>query len=104
MITDKIVEELKAALTTTNGKIPMWFIEDQARKAKVTYMKLSPNMRVCVMKLPFGAEVLGVAQVLDAKNDVEIIGNETAFADAKSKLWDVFGVLTLALTLNRLER
>lgn len=57
----------------------------------INYHRLTPSMRVCVIILPTGHEVIGVAQVLNAKNDVKAIGNKIAYNDAKEKLWEVVG-------------
>lgn len=92
-----IVKELKKAMDSNDGKIPFSFIEEQADKAKKTFARLTPNTRVCVLTLETGHEVVGVAQVLDSKNDVEDIGNKIALDRAKNELWASFGAIAKVL-------
>lgn len=88
--------EVQAAVSGNEGKLPVSFINNQLELATITYTQLTPNMRVCVIHLQSGHEVIGVAQVLDAANDVEAIGNEVAFTNAKNELWKVFGAIALS--------
>jgi len=88
--------DVLAAVATNGGKLPYSFIESQVAAGTVTYTHLTPNMRVCVIHLQSGHEVIGVAQVLDAANDVEEIGNDVALANATDELWKVFGAIALA--------
>jgi len=84
------------AVAGYNGKLPPQFIEEEVANGTTTYTHLTPNMRVCVIRLKSGHEVIGVAQVLDASNDVEAIGNSVALTNAKNELWKVFGAIALS--------
>ena len=88
---------LTAALDSNSGRIPFNFIEAEVASAKVTYLHPTDSMRLCIIKLQSGHEVIGVAQVLDANNDVEAIGNSVALQNATNELWKVFGNIALAL-------
>lgn len=85
------VKDLAAALDGNRGKIPVTFIMDMIAKSRVTHTHLTPNMRVCVIRTTDGHEVIGVAQVLDAANDVPEIGQEIAYKRASDELWAVYG-------------
>lgn len=89
----ELVGRLKTALDNNDGKIPFEFIKDEVEhhNEEVIFHQLTPNMRVCVIRLKSGHEVLGVAQVLDAKNDEEEIGNQVAYGNAINELWKTFG-------------
>lgn len=91
-----LYHEVKEAVASNNGKLPAAFIDKQVEAGTTTYTHLTPNMRVCVIRLQSGHEVIGVAQVLDSNNDVEEIGNSVAFTNAKNELWKVFGAIALA--------
>lgn len=82
---------LKEHLASNNGKISPSFIQSVANTANVIYQQVTPSMRICVLQLPSGHEVYGVAQVLDPKNDVEAIGNAVAYKNAVEELWKVCG-------------
>ena len=88
--------EVQQAISNNGGKLPVSFINKEVGAAEVTHTHLTPNMRVCVIRLQSGHEVIGVAQVLDAANDVEKIGQEVAFTNAKNELWKVFGAIALS--------
>lgn len=88
--------EVQEAVATNGGKLPPSFIMEQVDSATVTYTHLTPNMRVCVIRLVSGHEVIGVAQVLNAANDVEAIGNSVAYDNAVNELWKVFGAIALS--------
>jgi len=104
MVDNNIISELKDALVVSGGVLPSWFVEDQARKANVTYFKLSDKTRVCLMGLEFGLEIVGKSIVLDAKRDVMVISEEAAFEDAKRQLVVVLNTLVLGMTNGRFER
>ena len=87
--------EVHQAIANNGGKLPISFINEEVDNATVIHTQLTPNMRVCVIRLESGHEVIGVAQVLDAANDVETIGQEVAFTNAKNELWKVFGAIAL---------
>ena len=88
-----MVERLREELKINKGKISFDFIQREVAEhtEDVWYFHLTANMRACVIKLKSGHEVLGMAQVLDSKNDVEEIGNKVAFDNAVNKLWEVYG-------------
>ena len=88
--------DVKTHVKSNAGKISVDFINEQVSAGTTTFAQLSPNMRVCLIRLKSGHEVLGVAQVLDASNDNEIIGNEVAYTNAKEQLWKVFGAIALS--------
>lgn len=92
-----IIQELQTALNSNDGKIPFTFIQDQIAAGTTTYTHLTPNMRVCVIRLASEHEVIGVAQVLDSKNDVEELGNQVALQNATNELWKVFGSIAKTL-------
>ena len=54
-------------------------------------------MCACTITLPTGHEVVGIAQVLDAKNDNENIGNLAALSKAKNELWPLLGTIAKVL-------
>jgi len=87
---------VKAAVAANDGKLPYSFIQAQVADATVTYLHPTPNMRLCIIKLTSGHEVIGVAQVLLAANDVEAIGNGVARSNATDELWKVFGAIALS--------
>jgi hypothetical protein len=88
--------DVKVALAANANKIPVTFINEQIEQSTVTFLKLTPNMRACIIRLQSGHEVIGIAQVLDASNDVEEIGNSVAYDNAANELWKVFGAIALA--------
>lgn len=93
------IEEFKIILKQHNGKIPETFIEKYLNheKTKVTHAQLTPNTRVCVITLTTGHDLVGYAQVLDAKNDEELIGQEVAYNNAKEEIWVAFGSIAKVL-------
>lgn len=93
----EIVSTLLEETKRNGGKIPYEFISELAEMSAPSHFHLTPNMRVCVLRLPTGHEVIGVAQVLDSANDVESIGKEVAFENAKNELWKLCGTIVLAL-------
>ncbi len=88
---NKTIRRLKKELDQNMGKISLTFIENELNSAKVTHAQVTPNTRVCVITLLSGHDLVGYAQVLDAKNDVKLIGQEVAYNNAKEKAWNVFG-------------
>lgn len=89
--------EVQKAVAENGGKLPFTFIQEAVENADVKYHQLSPSMRVCVIRLGnTNHEVIGVAQVLDAANDSEEIGNQVAFENAKNELWKVFGAIAIS--------
>jgi len=90
------IEALTEAIAGNGGKLPFHFIQSQVAQGTVTHTHLTPNMRVCVIRLLTGHEVIGIAQVLDAANDVEALGQEVALTNATNELWKVFGAVALA--------
>jgi len=88
---------LKDELKSNNGKISPEFIDRMVSLSEVIYLHPTDNTRICILKLPTGHEVIGVAQVLDAKNDIEEIGNKIAYTNAKNQLWSAFGSIAKVL-------
>lgn len=84
---------IKAELLANNGKLSYPFIQSVANSAASVYLKPTPNMRLCILTLSTGHEVLGKAQVLDAANDVEELGNKVAYDNAVNELWAVCGTI-----------
>lgn len=82
-----IIDELEENL----NKISPVFIDNIVAKSTVQYLHPTPNMRLCIITLPTGHEVLGKAQVLDAANDVETIGNSVALTNATNEIWTLVG-------------
>lgn len=87
----KLRKLIKKQLKKSGGRIPLGLITQVVAKSTVTHHQLTPNMRVCVITLPTGHEVLGKAQVLLASNDEEAIGQKVALHDARNQLWGVLG-------------
>jgi len=86
-----LVEKIREELKTNNGKLSYKFIQGLAKSSKATHIKPTENTRICVLTLPTGHEVVGVAQVLDKKNDVEEIGQKVAYDKAVDEIWRVTG-------------
>ena len=82
-----IIDELDG----NSNKISPTLINNIVAQSNVQYFHLTPNMRVCVITLPTGHEVLGKAQVLDVDNDVETIGNSVALTNATNEIWTLVG-------------
>ena len=94
---NKLVIALTEALEENSGKIPFSFILGEVSTAEVQYLHPTPNMRLCIITLLSGHEVIGIAQVLDAKNDKEALGNSVAYDNAINELWKVFGSIAKVL-------
>ena len=92
-----LTERLKTALDANDGRIPYSFIDDEIATSEIIYLHPTKNMRLCIIRLQSGHEVIGVAQVLTAANDVEVIGNSVALQNATNELWKVFGSIALSL-------
>lgn len=88
-------ELIKKELIKNSGKLSPTFIESIANHPdiKITHAQLTPNTRVCVVTLPSGHDLVGYAQVIDAKNDIESIGQEVAYKNAIGQLWSVCGTI-----------
>lgn len=84
---------IKDELSVNNNKLSPSFIESVYLASTVTHHKLTANTRVCAITLPTGHEVVGIAQVLDAANDVESIGQSVAERNAKEELWKLCGTI-----------
>ena len=80
-------------LSSNSNKLSPDFILDIFNQSKLSYTQLSPNTRVCLLTLPAGHEIVGIAQVLDAANDVEAIGNQVAMSNATEQLWKLCGTI-----------
>lgn len=82
-----IIDELAG----NSNKISPTFINNIVAQSSIQYLKPTPNMRLCIITLPSGHEVLGKAQVLDASNDVEQLGNSVALTNATNEMWALVG-------------
>ena len=82
-----IIDELAG----NSNKISPLFINNIVAQSSIQYLKPTPNMRLCIITLPTGHEVLGKAQVLDAPNDVEQLGNSVALTNATNEIWALVG-------------
>lgn len=89
----QFVKSIFNELVDNNGKLSKAFIDSVAATASVNYSRPTPNMRLCILTLPTGHEVLGKAQVLDALNDVEELGNQVAYDNAVNELWALCGTI-----------
>lgn len=78
-------------LAENSNKISPNFINNLVDMSSVQYLHPTPNMRLCIITLPTGHEVLGKAQVLDSTNDVESIGNSVALTNATNEIWTLVG-------------
>ena len=86
-----LADNIKAQLNENNGKISFEFIKNLAEYSEKIFLHQTKNMRLCILKLYSGPEVIGIAQVLDSKNDDEKIGNDVAYNNAVNELWKVCG-------------
>ena len=89
----KLHQLVKKELNRNMNKLSETFIDSLAfhKDTKVTHAQITPNTRVCVVTLPSGHDLVGYAQVLDSKNDQELIGQEVAYQNAIEQLWQVCG-------------
>lgn len=92
-----LVTAVGKELTGNGNKISPTFIDDLVSSGTVSYHKLSSTMRVCVITLASGHEVLGKAQVLDPANDEAAIGNRVAYSNAVNEVWCQVGAIAKAL-------
>jgi hypothetical protein len=92
-----LADMIKLNLEANNGRISKDFIDNLAEDADVIYLHPTPRTRICVMIIYGGQEVVGYARVIDPKNDVEELGNNVAFENAKNELWNVCGSIALAI-------
>ena len=86
-----IQELIKTELVNNSNKLSEQFVDEIVSRSEVLYLQPTPNMRICIITVPSGHEVLGVAQVLDINNDVESIGNSVALQNATNELWKTLG-------------
>lgn len=77
-------------LAESSNKISPAFINKIVAQS-IQYLKPTPNMRLCIITLSTGHEVLGKAQVLSAANDIEQIGNQVALTNATNEIWTLVG-------------
>jgi len=91
------LNQLRIQLDYNGNKISPEFIDKIVEESDVMYFKLSNNTRVCLLTTATGEEVVGIAQVLDSRNDVEEIGNKIAFNNAKDQLWSKIGSIAKML-------
>ena len=84
---------IKDCLDRNENKLTPQFIDEIAYLSKAVHSHPTENTRICVLILPTGHELVGVAQVLDVANDVESIGQSVAFGNAKEQLWKLCGTI-----------
>lgn len=98
-ITKEVLSRMEEVLKENNGKLTPTFINEilHHTDTKVTHAQLTPNTRVCVITLPTGHELVGYSQVLNAENDVELIGQGIAYRKAAENIWSVFGSIAKVL-------
>lgn len=92
-----LLSEVKTELERNDNKISPNFIGELVLKSTQKHFQLTSTMRVCVLTLPSGHEVLGKAQVLDPANDIESIGNAVARDNAINEIWAQVGSIAKAL-------
>ena len=92
-----ILDNIKEALEENNNKLSKDYIDSVISLSDVIYLNPTPNMRLCIITLPSGHEVIGIAQVLDAANDVESIGNSVALQNATNEVWKTVGNIAKAV-------
>lgn len=85
------IESIRKELESNSNKISPKFIDNIALESNIIHIKPTENTRIAIIQLPTGHEVIGYAQVLDAKNDIEEIGKSVAFENAKNELWKLVG-------------
>jgi len=88
----RIANELES-----DNKLSQAFIEKELNASTVEHGKIGDSCRVCVITLPAGHKLVGYALVLDPVNDVELIGQEVAYNNAKEKIWEAYGSIAKAL-------
>lgn len=93
----EFLDRIKQNMSENDGKLSFQFMESLVEEGEVQYLKPTPSMRLCIITLASGHEVLGKAQILDPKNDVEKIGNGIAFDRAMDELWVTIGSIAKAL-------
>lgn len=93
----KMIDSIAKELDGNNGMISFAFIEGLVEEGTVQHFHLTDNMRVCVIRLESGHEVLGKAQVLNAENDNQEKGEQVAYENAVGELWAVCGSIAKAL-------
>lgn len=86
-----IIENVKEALAENNNKLSPEYINSVISCSDILYLNPTPNMRLCIITLPSGHEVIGVAQVLDAANDIPEFGNQVAYSNAVTEVWKALG-------------
>lgn len=86
---------IKRELEKNGNKLSKDFVDSILNDPSVTVMhsELMGNTRFCVIILPSGHNLVGYAQVLDAKNDDQLIGQEVAYNNAADQAWSVLGAI-----------
>ncbi len=102
LTTKGIVERLAQELDSNGGRISSQFLLNEVERddTKITFEHLTDNMRVCIIRLESGHEVIGKAQVLNKDNDNPAVGNEVAYTNAVNELWTVFGNVALVIEMD----
>lgn len=86
-----LINNIKESLQENNNKLSKDYVDSVISLSDIIYLNPTPNMRLCIITLPTGHEVIGVAQVLDSNNDVEEIGNSVALQNATNEVWKTLG-------------
>jgi hypothetical protein len=89
----RLNKDIAEHIQRNNNRITPSFIDTVAESAEVIHLHPTANTRICMLKLPSGHELVGIAQVLDADNDVETIGQSVAYGNAKEQLWKLCGTI-----------
>jgi len=94
-----LIDRLNIELENNSNKISPAFIEAELNSPNttVTHGRVGDSCRVCVITLPAGHKLVGYALVLDPANDIELLGQEVAYDNAKEKIWEAYGSIAKAL-------
>ena len=90
-----LIEMIKESLESNGNRLKPEFIEGLIVDVKHT--KLSETSRVCLLQCVGGLEIIGKAQVLDTKNNDDLKGQEVAYKDALSNLYQDIGSISKAI-------
>lgn len=94
---EDLISRITRELEENGNKISPAFIEQLVIESDRLYLRPTPNMRLCIIRLQSGHEVLGKAQVLDSDNDIEEFGNSVALTNATNEIWSLVGSIAKAV-------
>ena len=94
----KLLAGISLCLEQNSGKLTFPFLQSLVETGTVQYLHPTSTMRLCIITLESGHEVLGVAQVLDPANDIEELGNKVAYDNAIGELWGTIGSIAKAIS------